>query len=473
MTNEDTEQYDLKAIHDLILDSFTDKELKRFFRHRPKFRAILNRFGSDFGFEDMIDVSIEYCEKRTLIPDLLAEIQRDNPGQFARYQDVLGVTFESKAEEPVRQQSSPTVSWRFPDRFRDHLQHHGRLVLIVSVLMLLFVALAAVGVQNYIRQRQTSRFWIERFRGTTSADVRIDSLARLMSLPGQEREPEYLFFEELAAEEQVSLMRISDPDGLQDEFAVVVGIIYTKLDLSPHHYEILRSIEETLSSIENVRSESVKDLKLEVIQWVRGRDAYTQERYQQAMEAYDTAIATNKGNSATYWERGLTHAALGEYREALSDLEAAVGLDGARETEARKLLSQEPDLVARLAQNQEQYPYLATLFPKLTPTLGDTPIIPSAEPFEIEYITFDPPPPAAPGTVSVYACASGFGGVGITLRVFISSATNGDDGTGTRQWTLLKELGVPCFNQVDAPIWNTNEASPQTAKSDSWVEALA
>lgn len=54
--------------------------------------------------------------------------------------------------------------------------------------------------------------------------------------------------------------------------------------------------------------------------------------------------------------------------------------------------------------------------------------------------------------VRIRACTAGQGGVGITLRVSVNDA---NDGSSNGTWRVLKELGVPCFNQSDAPMWYT------------------
>ncbi|MBU0490215.1 MAG: peptidoglycan DD-metalloendopeptidase family protein [Chloroflexi bacterium] len=56
--------------------------------------------------------------------------------------------------------------------------------------------------------------------------------------------------------------------------------------------------------------------------------------------------------------------------------------------------------------------------------------------------------------VKIRACTTGQGGIGITMRVSVNDA---NDGSGNGTWHIIKELGVPCFNDVDAPIWNTLE----------------
>jgi len=54
--------------------------------------------------------------------------------------------------------------------------------------------------------------------------------------------------------------------------------------------------------------------------------------------------------------------------------------------------------------------------------------------------------------VKIAACTSGQGGVNITIRVAVNTAT---DGSANGQWNYIYELGVPCFTSIDMPTWNT------------------
>ena len=49
--------------------------------------------------------------------------------------------------------------------------------------------------------------------------------------------------------------------------------------------------------------------------------------------------------------------------------------------------------------------------------------------------------------VRIMACASGTAN---TLKVQVNTANDGSD---NGEWRTLKELGVPCFNEIDAPVW--------------------
>ena len=68
---------------------------------------------------------------------------------------------------------------------------------------------------------------------------------------------------------------------------------------------------------------------------------------------------------------------------------------------------------------------------------------------QLEFVPLD----AAGEIVRILACAD----APSTLRVDVNSA---NDGSGSGEWQILKELGVPCFNDIDAPTWNTLEYTP-------------
>jgi hypothetical protein len=79
------EGYDLDTIRRLLKDAFDAKDLIRFCRYRSVFRPILDKFGPEFSFEEMIDVVIKYCRTQRLFPELLEEIREVNPRQYRRY----------------------------------------------------------------------------------------------------------------------------------------------------------------------------------------------------------------------------------------------------------------------------------------------------------------------------------------------------------------------------------------------------
>jgi 3',5'-cyclic AMP phosphodiesterase CpdA len=79
------EEYNLAAIRTLLRDAFTDRELQRFCHDRPQFHPVLSQLGANASLEETIDAVITYCEKRLLLSELLAEVERFNPRQYRRH----------------------------------------------------------------------------------------------------------------------------------------------------------------------------------------------------------------------------------------------------------------------------------------------------------------------------------------------------------------------------------------------------
>ncbi|HSR29534.1 MAG TPA: CHAT domain-containing protein [Anaerolineae bacterium] len=84
-TNE--QDYNVVAIHELLMNAFTADDLRRFFLYttNPKLRQMRVRFGRGDGLVDMVEKVIEYCETNTLFPDLLQEVERANPRRYAMH----------------------------------------------------------------------------------------------------------------------------------------------------------------------------------------------------------------------------------------------------------------------------------------------------------------------------------------------------------------------------------------------------
>ncbi|HSR33713.1 MAG TPA: SUMF1/EgtB/PvdO family nonheme iron enzyme, partial [Anaerolineae bacterium] len=82
------------------------EELRRFCYDRPAFRPIVDLFGPGLGAVDMVDRVVEYCDRRVLLDQLLAEVNQINPGQYARFEPDLLIT---KKEPPAEMPAKPIV----------------------------------------------------------------------------------------------------------------------------------------------------------------------------------------------------------------------------------------------------------------------------------------------------------------------------------------------------------------------------
>jgi hypothetical protein len=81
----------LSVMHELLLAAFTPGDLVRLFRYTPNaaLRPVVNRFGPSDGLSTLADKALTFCEKQGLLLDLLEEVKRENPRQYARFESRL------------------------------------------------------------------------------------------------------------------------------------------------------------------------------------------------------------------------------------------------------------------------------------------------------------------------------------------------------------------------------------------------
>ena len=77
------------AIRDLLEEAFTPETLRRFCQDRPAFEPLLRGFSPADGVSDMVDEMLDYCRTELLWDDLLAEVARVKPRQYARFESDL------------------------------------------------------------------------------------------------------------------------------------------------------------------------------------------------------------------------------------------------------------------------------------------------------------------------------------------------------------------------------------------------
>ncbi len=92
LMTDDERAFDLGVIRDLLYAAFTYDTLRRFLQERRLFKPIITEFGPLYGLDNMVDEVIEYCETRLLWQEFLAEVEKDNPNQYARFASRLTLT---------------------------------------------------------------------------------------------------------------------------------------------------------------------------------------------------------------------------------------------------------------------------------------------------------------------------------------------------------------------------------------------
>jgi hypothetical protein len=89
------------VVRELLLAAFTTDTLRRlfFYTSQPELRPIGNEFSSGDGLEAMVEKALIYCEDHALMSELLSEVKRANPRQYARFEPQLQAT--SSAAPPT------------------------------------------------------------------------------------------------------------------------------------------------------------------------------------------------------------------------------------------------------------------------------------------------------------------------------------------------------------------------------------
>jgi Bacterial extracellular solute-binding proteins, family 5 Middle/CARDB len=103
-------QYNLSAIRELLLAAFTPETLYRFCLDRPLFQPVVAEFGAGQGLAGMADEVIGFCRTQLLFEDLLAEVSRFNPRQYARFEPSLRIAGPVPRRQAPSGQPQPVLT---------------------------------------------------------------------------------------------------------------------------------------------------------------------------------------------------------------------------------------------------------------------------------------------------------------------------------------------------------------------------
>ncbi len=76
------------VIRDLLQAAFRADDLRRLFVYTSNraLQPVTNEFGPGDGLTDMVEKVIQYCQTQDLLPDLLVEVKKANPRQYAHFE---------------------------------------------------------------------------------------------------------------------------------------------------------------------------------------------------------------------------------------------------------------------------------------------------------------------------------------------------------------------------------------------------
>jgi len=129
-----SEQYNLRAIRDLLLDAFNADELHDLFTfaETEELQAVPNEFAEGDGLPAKVRKAVTYCERHGLLGEMLAEVKAANRYAYEQYEATLGT--------PARAVSLGSLgrwpAWGVPAALA---------VIVVSVVVVLVLVLRGCG----------------------------------------------------------------------------------------------------------------------------------------------------------------------------------------------------------------------------------------------------------------------------------------------------------------------------------------
>ncbi len=287
---------------------------------------------------------------------------------------------------------------------------------IAAIAAVVFALLLAVGA-GFVVQQQRQRAsemnaLITRFKTAPAANERISALSGLFKMNGGAPTARRLFFDELSVEQQFALFEQVNPQQAGDELITTIRGLYNAPNLPEiaAGNKLLVTMSHPLIQLENASSPGAIELDLEITQWLKARNYYTQTQYQRAIDTYNVAININNRNPGLFFDRALAYAALGNVSAAFEDMLTTLDLDESWEGRVKGTLISNNLLYTNLWQNPQQYDKLVALAPTptdtptptptptetSTPTPTSTPAPPTATPTKTPTPTGTPRPTATP-----------------------------------------------------------------------------
>jgi len=211
--------------------------------------------------------------------------------------------------------------------------------------------------------------FIQSFQSTTSAEVRLDSLARLFGLGGQYVQQARDLFLSLSQQDRLALLSPQSPENVGSQLVTVIEGVYQYVSDTSDGNTLLATM---VGELEQVSATGASSLATEITFWLQAREWAQAGRYEDAVDQYNDVInrSEKRGhlNITAQFERGVAHVDLGHYDAALADFEVVLTSDRDREAAVVEQILGEPPLAARWAGQSAQYPSLSAVLPTLTPT---------------------------------------------------------------------------------------------------------
>lgn len=275
-----------------------------------------------------------------------------------------------------------------------------QLTILTSLLAVLAIILAGYAI--YTRQIQPSVTFAEQFLTSSSPDVRLTSLARLLELDSRSKSHAHELYSSLSHQEKLNLFtELSSPQNVAAELVIVIEAVYQDNENTPTGNEILGAMKTVLGQI---GAAGAPGLKTEIEFWLKGRvEANEKQNELTAVSFYDSAwaesVARGHPNYAVRFDRAMALIALEAYASAFDDLQAVWEQIPERREEIAAAIQANPDLVvAFFATPDANSAILAIITPVIPTVTAESTLTPdlAIALSTSEIVTQDPTPHLTP-----------------------------------------------------------------------------
>ncbi len=343
-----------------ITDDSVERTVTRLFlaeeaRKESNLRAIRDRIESSPNKTKMLQIYEQILRKRTVLDE-----ERSPAKNELKLTGLVHPTAAGKLE--IRNRIYQTVF--DVDWVKRSLPASRTRQVALLASLLAVAAFIIAGYAIYQRQIQPSLTYVEQFQTSNSPDVKLTSLARLLTLDERSNTQARELYLGLSHAEKLSLFSsLSDPQNIAVELVTVIESVYQYNENAPAGNELLSAMRTVLGQIGATGAPS---LKTEIEFWLKGREEVNQN--QNALIAtsfYDStlaeSIARGHPNAAVRLDRAMAFIVLEDYESALKDLQIVWDEAPDRQSEITKTIQANPKLATYILENSTDNPALLGL----------------------------------------------------------------------------------------------------------------
>lgn len=331
-----SEHYDLENIRTLLVNGFTDEEIRQLCYDTPDFRPVYDHLAQNAGKAEIVHRLVEHIDRKELQEPLLAWAKKCNPVKYGKY-----APYYISIDEKLRKQNSTHGGLAEKSK---KVSTQMLAAIISATLCILFVCTLSVAgtmwkffptslatdVTNIAQATPPSRLPEPNFAlayynkgldyvASKDFEKAINEFKKAIEL-----DPNY-------AEAYYQLGVIYGNSGdLQQAFSLLNKAIEIKPDLADAYYNralVHGKTDDFDQAITDFNKAIELDPTYELAYFYRGVAYRELGNFRKALLDFDKVIELNPNSAQGYLDRGVTHFNMGATEKALPDFDKAIELE--------------------------------------------------------------------------------------------------------------------------------------------------